>query len=142
MNDDLITLIFISVIILITLSRFFRIKNSRSWPTVEADIVEVEPQSLFEREGRWYYLNLDSDHFIEYTVLGEKYREKYDGESNFRLLGFKIWRKVPIEKTILVRFNPNDPSDIVIASTDSPLAKWMFVTFISVMIGAAIYYAI
>ena len=142
MISDFITSAFIFVIALLFYRRLLKLKKSRSWPTVEADIVEQDPQSIFEQDGRWYYLNLDSDHFIEYTVLGKKYREKYDCESNIRLLGIKIWRKKPDEKNILVRYNPKDPSDMVISSADTPLTFWMFVILISFMIGMAIYIAI
>ena len=95
--------------------QFVRFHRSRGWPVVSASIVEREPSSLFERDARpgMHYVNLDSDHFLEYEVDGERFSHRIQDEANIRVAGFKVWRRKPERQRVSVRYNPENPSDYI-----------------------------
>ena len=74
-------------------------------------MIETSPRSIFEREENQFYLNLDSDYFIEYEAAGKSFRRRII-EDNARVVGIKIWRR-KMPKRLVIRYNPNNPADYV-----------------------------
>lgn len=40
-------------------------RHATGWPRLRGKIIEKPPQTFFERSGGGWYLNLDSDFFLE-----------------------------------------------------------------------------
>ena len=113
--------------------------RTKDWLTAKARVIEVESQSLFERSGNTWHLNLDADYAIEYEVGGKKYIQTPDIESNVRAGGIKIWKSPTIPKEFDVRYHPHDPNKYSIEHAYSP---WVIrlVTTISVLLGLVLLY--
>ena len=106
--------------------------STRSWPTTQARVIEVKPQTLFE-DG---YLNTDSDFAIEYEVGGRRYVQTPDIENNVRIGGFKVQRWPSIPKEFRVRYNDANPCSYSIAHLYSTRLLWA-ATIGCVVIGFA-----
>jgi hypothetical protein len=98
--------------------------RTRDWATTDARVIEIEPQSLFERDGGSSFLNRDSDFAIEYEVDGRKYVQTPDIESNIRVGGFKVARSPSIPRRFKVRYLRADPSVYGIAHVYSKVVLW------------------
>ena len=90
-----------------------RIYLSRSWPTVEAEVTEVEAKSIFERGAGKFELNLDSDHILVYSVGGTEYRHLISDESSLSIFGLKVWRRTPAVGKRKIRYDQYDPNTYV-----------------------------
>jgi hypothetical protein len=106
----------------------WRTQRSRSWPTVEAHVIEISPTSIFEREESQFYLNLDSDYFIEYEAAGKSYRRRII-EDNARVVGIKVWRR-KMPKRLVIRYNPENPADYVDPTYDF---GWLLLACVAVL---------
>ena len=95
------------------------------WPSADARVIEVDPDSLLEREGTTYYLNLDSDYAIEYEVQGHKYLHRADIENNVRIAGVKIYRSPGIPREFKIRYDPRDPSKYTLVHVYSGPLPWL-----------------
>ncbi|VAW75195.1 hypothetical protein MNBD_GAMMA15-1976 [hydrothermal vent metagenome] len=123
MSIELVIGIFI---ILSPLYFWLKIKRTQKWHATTAKVIEIDPQSMFERERRKFYLNTDSDYAIEYEVEGVKYIQTPDIENNVRIAGFKVSRSPSIDKEFVVRYEPGNPNNYSIAHVYS---KKQFVIF-------------
>ncbi len=83
-------------------------RRAAGWPRLRGKIVEKPPQTFFERSGGVWYLNLDSDFFLEYEVDGKVYLHPADEKASARINGITIWRKPP-EPDPWIRYDPRDP---------------------------------
>lgn len=106
--------------------------NTRTWPTTEARVIEIEPQKLSE-DG---YLKTDSDFAIEYEVGGRRYVQTPDIENNVRIGGLKVYRSPSIPKKFWVRYNRANPSQYSIVHLRSTRFLWV-VTIVCVVVGFA-----
>ena len=98
---------------------------TRSWHSAPARVVEVEPDSLFEREGNDFYLNQDSDFAIKYTINGVDHIYRSDIESNARLGGKKIWRSTIVPDRFKLRYHPDDITRVSYAHAVRPKVKFI-----------------
>ena len=51
-------------------------RQARTWPATEGIVVETGPTSLLQGSASVGSLNLDSDHFLEWTVDGKRRRRR------------------------------------------------------------------
>jgi hypothetical protein len=72
-------------------------------------LVEVPPQTLFERNGGRLTPNLDSDHQLQWIVSGRTFTTRREDEASASVNGFKLSRRKPIEDMEL-RYDPGNPS--------------------------------
>ena len=84
-------------------------KRTRGWLTTKAKVIEIDPKSMWKREGLRYTLNLDTDYAIEYEVDGKKYVQTPSIENNIHLGPFKMWRSPSIPEEFDVRYDPKNP---------------------------------
>jgi hypothetical protein len=84
-------------------------RRSRDWPTAIATVVEVPPQTLFERNGRWWAPNLDSDHQLQWVVSGRTFTAPRADNASVSVNGLKLWRRKP-SGTLELRYDPANPS--------------------------------
>ncbi|MBL7004055.1 MAG: hypothetical protein ISR69_08520 [Gammaproteobacteria bacterium] len=98
----------------------FRYVRSRSWPTVEANIIEVEAQSKYEkdRDGS-LHLNIDSDHLLEYSVDGKKYSHVLTDRANTRMGQFKMTRQTVNTGKLTIRYQASNPNNYVNPKSDT-----------------------
>lgn len=111
-------------------------RRARSWPTIEAKIVEVEPQSRFEGSGRTMTFNLDSDHCLEYEVDGRRYRHVVGDEASASVIGLKVWRKTPRLGPKRVRVDPRDPNSYLAVEEEG---AWRYVAMVAAGLTVAAF---
>ena len=98
--------------------------RTRNWPTVEARVIEIDPQSFLEFEAGNIYLNRDSDFAIEYEVNGRKYVQTPEIENTVRVGEFKAARSPSVPRKFQIRYRQSDPNDYSIAHAHSAFTRW------------------
>ena len=106
-------------------------RQARHWPSINATIVERRPKSIFERDLSTYYLNLDSDFFLEYQIGGRSYAHPVAEKANFRISGIKLWRKKPDLCSVPIRYNPDQPGEF--RRDDHPVWLWKLLLFLGLV---------
>ena len=125
------------IVILSPLYFYWDIKRTKNWKTTSAKVIEIDPQSLFERFGNSYHLNTDSDYAIEYEVEGKKYIQTPDIESYVSIGGIKVYRKPIIDKEFMVRYEPGNPDNYSVTHAYSKNLI-SFITVVAITIGTLI----
>ncbi len=134
---------FFFAMLLALLPFFMRWRQNRiaQWPETTARLVEIEPQTLFERQNGKRYLNLDTDFAVEYMAHGKKYVKVVKNvEKNFRINGIKIWRSPALPPTFNLRYDPNKPENIHIETGDELAVKIAVDIFTVIGIVVFLYY--
>jgi hypothetical protein len=122
---------------LAALRSYFKERRAGRWPVITANVVETEPQSLFERSGSKYIFNRDSDHYLEWSVNGQNYRVGVEDEASFVVTGFKLWRRAPKMSAVTLHYNPRKPSEHLLAQ-DFGAWKALLVVSAVACIGALV----
>lgn len=93
--------------------------ESRNWPTAPGVVTRSEPTSRLTGHGMTYALDFE----CAYSVAGQNYttnRVQFGtGRAGSRDLIDGFAQKYPVSSKVMVRYNPDDPSDAVLENSDA-----------------------